>query len=159
MAIFLHINFKVSPVLCKVLSNCFPLFCSGNSLRMMGTNPCWIVNLGSRQLESKLRRQLAGKSLFANGAKNDNGILYSTGVLDLPCFQGQVSLNSLTSAILLFFTSNILAERANNSHHQFVVVIITTTTANVGEWTLFSLSLKFLYGRSLTKVTLQQIGE
>lgn len=127
---------------------------------MMGTNPCWIVNLGSRQLESELRRQLAGESLFSNGAKNDNGIIYSTGVLDIPCFQEQVSLNSLISSVLLFLTSDILAEQANNDHHKFVVVIIIITiTVNIGEWTLFSLSLKFLYGRSLTKVTLQQVGE
>lgn len=160
MAIFLHINFKVSPVKSKVLSNCFPLFYSGNSLRMMGTNPCWVMNLGSWQLESKLRRQLAGKSLFENGAKNGNGIIYSTGALDLPRFQGQSSLNPLGSLILLFFTLNILAEQANNGHRKFVVVIITTTTtSNVGEWTLFFLSLKFLYGIILTKVTLQQIGE
>lgn len=127
---------------------------------MMGTNPCWVMNLGSWQLESKLRSQLAGKSWFENGAKNDNGIIYSTGALDLPCFQGQSSLNSLGSLILLFFMSNILAEQANNGHHKFVVVIIITTiTANVGAWTLFFLSLKFLCGIILTKVTLQQIGE
>lgn len=98
--------------------------------------------------------------MFENGAKNGNGIIYSTGALDLPRFQGQSSLNSLGSLILLFFTLNILAEQANNGHRKFVVVIITTTTtSNVGEWTLFFLSLKFLYGIILTKVTLQQIGE
>lgn len=84
----------------------------------MGAHPHWIMNLGSRQLESKLRRQQAGKSLFANGAKNDNKIIYATGVLDLPCSQGKFSLNSLSSRILIFFTSNVLAEQANNGHHK-----------------------------------------
>lgn len=61
-------------------------------------------------------------------------------MLNFPCFQGQVFLNSSSSSISFFFTLNILAEQANNGHHNFVVVIITTTTtANVGEWTLFPL--------------------
>lgn len=64
------------------------LFRSVNSLILVGTNSYWTMNLGSMQPESILGRQQAGKSLFANGVKNDLNEIYATGTLDPPCFQG-----------------------------------------------------------------------
>lgn len=91
---FLHINFKVFPVLSKVRSVLLPLL--------------WeLIHIGGDQslLDHEAWQKAAG---FANGVRNNlNEITYATGVLALPCFQGEFLLNSLSSHILFPLLLNL----------------------------------------------------